>query len=246
MVGGGSHIVSDTLEDPTYADSPRARDFRGYAGMPIFSEDGSAFGVLCGVADRPLGQQLDVDVELLSVLAGLLSDVLDGARMSDFAHAAERSALVLAHTDHLTGLVNRRGWDLAMRQARESLESYGDHMSVVILDLDRLKEVNDTEGHEAGDELLRRVGRVLTGLVRRDDVVARTGGDEFGVLLRNCSEAEADHRASDIADGLDAAEIAVSIGHATATTSAEFATMVAAADKAMYEAKSARRAALAD
>ena len=246
MVAGGHHVVPDTLEDPAYADLPLAREFRGYAGMPISGDDGSTFGVLCGVRSTPMGPDPDIDVELLSLLAGLLADVLDGARMSDFAHAAERSALVLAQTDHLTGLVNRRGWDLAMAQARESLESYGDHMSVVIMDLDRLKEVNDTDGHEAGDELLRRVGQVVTSLVRRDDVVARIGGDEFGVLLRNCSEAEADHRASDIAGGLQAAEVAVSLGHATATTSGEFATMVAGADKAMYQAKTARRAALTD
>ena len=230
MLEGGEHIVPDTLEDPAYSDLPMARTFRGYAGMPIVGEDGSPFGVLCGVTTSPVGDDADIDVDLLSALAGLLADVLEGARMSDFAHAAERSALVLAQTDHLTGLVNRRGWDVAIAQARESLESYGDHMSVVMMDLDQLKQVNDTEGHGAGDELLRRVGRVVTGLVRRDDVVARIGGDEFGVLLRNCSEIEADHRARDIAGGLQNAKISMSIGHATATTSGEFATMVADAD----------------
>lgn len=243
MAAGGARVVPDTLADPTYADIASAQVFRGYAGMPIQADDGTAFGVLCGVTRAPMSKDLDFDEEVLALLAGLLSDVLDGARLSDSAHAAERSALVLAQTDHLTGLVNRRGWDLAIEQARESLESYGDHMSVVMIDLDGLKQVNDSEGHEAGDELLQGVARVLTRLVRRDDVVARIGGDEFGVLLRNCAEAEADHRASDISHGLHEAEVAASLGHATATTSVEFLTMVSTADKAMYEAKSARRAA---
>jgi diguanylate cyclase (GGDEF)-like protein len=246
MVQGGAHLVPDTLADPVYADLALASEFRGYAGMPIRGDDGSPFGVLCGVTDQPLSGNIDLDEEFLALLAGLLSDVLDGARLSDSAHAAERSALVVAQTDHLTGLVNRRGWDLAVEQARESLESYGDHMSVVIMDLDGLKQVNDSEGHEAGDDLLRRVAGVLSGLVRRDDVVARIGGDEFGVLLRNCSEAEAAHRADDISGGLHAAELAVSIGHATATTAGEFGTMVAEADRAMYEVKTARRSTLTD
>jgi diguanylate cyclase (GGDEF)-like protein len=241
MVGGGAHVVPDTLADPAYSDLPLAQRFRGYAGMPIQGEDGAAFGVLCGLAAEPLEDVNGVDEDFMRLLAGLLSDVLDGARLSDFAHAAERSAMVLAQTDHLTGLVNRRGWDLAMEQALEGLESYGDHMSVVIMDLDNLKEINDTDGHEAGDEVLQAVGRVLSSLVRRDDVVARIGGDEFGVLLRNCSETEAGHRAADIAEGLERAGVMASLGHATATTRDEFDTMVADADRAMYQAKSARR-----
>ncbi len=246
MVEGAAHLSPDTLADPDYADLPLSNRFRAYAGVPINAEDGSAFGALCGVAAAPMPAHLagDVDEEFLTVMAGLLADVLDGARLSDFAHAAERSALVLAQTDHLTGLVNRRGWDLAITQAFESLESYGDQMSVVMIDLDGLKQLNDSQGHVAGDQLLQRVAGVLTGLVRRDDVVARVGGDEFGVLLRNCAQPEAEHRASDISTGLLEADIAASTGHATASTSAEFDTLVARADKAMYEAKTARRAAL--
>jgi diguanylate cyclase len=243
MVAGGPHLVPDTLADPVYADLPLSRTFRGYAGMPIRGEDGSTFGVLCGVTPTPWSDDVDVDESFLELLAGLLSDVLDGSRLSDSAHAAERSALVLAQTDHLTGLVNRRGWDLAINQARELLESYGDHMSVVIVDLDDFKRVNDREGHAAGDEKLREAGGILSGLVRRDDVVARIGGDEFGLLLVNCSETEAEHRANEIFDGLNDSGVAASTGHATATTAGEFETLIATADREMYRAKSARRGA---
>ena len=140
--------------------------------------------MLCGVTAEPLDEAVDIDEDFLRAARRACCPTSSTARgCSDFAHAAERSALVLAQTDHLTGLVNRRGWDLAIEQAREGLESYGDHMSVVIMDLDHLKEINDNDGHEAGDEVLQAVGRVLSSLVRRDDVVARIGGDEFGVLL---------------------------------------------------------------
>ncbi|MFY9913992.1 MAG: GGDEF domain-containing protein [Nocardioidaceae bacterium] len=244
MVDGGAAIVADTLVDPAYADHPSATRFRGFAGMPIRGDDGSTFGMLCGVTSEPFTGDLGIDEKELELLTGLLADVLDGARLSDSAHAAERSALVLAQTDHLTGLVNRRGWDLAIDQARESLESYGDHMSVVIVDLDDFKAVNDREGHQAGDEQLRLTGRILSGLVRRDDVVARIGGDEFALLLVNCSETEADHREADIFDGLNAQGVTASTGHATATTAAEFDTLIAMADQAMYRAKTARRSAV--
>ncbi len=244
MVDGGAAIVADTLVDPAYADHPAATRFRGFAGMPIRGDDGSTFGMLCGVTSEPFTGDLGIDEKELELLTGLLADVLDGARLSDSAHAAERSALVLAQTDHLTGLVNRRGWDLAIEQARESLESYGDHMSVVIVDLDDFKAVNDREGHQAGDEQLRLTGRILSGLVRRDDVVARIGGDEFALLLVNCSETEADHREADIFDGLNAQGVTASTGHATATTAAEFDTLIAMADQAMYRAKTARRSAV--
>jgi diguanylate cyclase (GGDEF)-like protein len=229
-----------------YADLPLAQEYRGYAGMPIRADDGSVFGVLCGLSAEQLPSDLPFDEELLELLAELLSDVLDSARLSDSAQAAERSALVISQTDHLTGLVNRRGWDLAIDQARDSLESYGDHMSVVIVDLDDFKQVNDSAGHSAGDETLREVGQILTALVRRNDVVARTGGDEFGILLVKCAEPEAERRAAYISAAVNGAGVPASTGFATATTADEFNSLILAADKAMYRAKTSRRAAFAD
>ena len=93
-----------------------------------------------------------------------------------------RGAVRDALTDPLTGLANRRSFDLELRTvAARANPSSPAHL--VIADIDHFKRVNDTHGHDIGDEVLRIVGEVLLANVRRDSVVARLGGDEFGLLL---------------------------------------------------------------
>jgi diguanylate cyclase (GGDEF)-like protein len=91
-----------------------------------------------------------------------------------------------AHHDALTGLLNRAGFDVALQQAWESARSTGGRHCLLYLDLDQFKLVNDTSGHQAGDELLRQLAASMRRALRGSDVVARLGGDEFGVLLSDC------------------------------------------------------------
>ena len=91
-----------------------------------------------------------------------------------------------ALTDPLTGLANRRSFDLELRAvAARAGRSSPAHL--VMADIDHFKRVNDTHGHDIGDEVLRIVGEVLLANVRRDSLVARVGGDEFGLLLPGAS-----------------------------------------------------------
>jgi diguanylate cyclase (GGDEF)-like protein len=89
----------------------------------------------------------------------------------------------LARTDPLTGLLNRRAFDEAIRNEMNRLARFKRPFTLMFLDLDKFKWVNDTKGHAAGDELLKSVARVLVGSLREIDSVARFGGDEFAVLL---------------------------------------------------------------
>jgi diguanylate cyclase (GGDEF)-like protein/PAS domain S-box-containing protein len=107
------------------------------------------------------------------------------------AHELSQQLSYDASHDPLTGLVNRREFELKLQRALEIAQATGASHALCYMDLDRFKTVNDTCGHVAGDELLRQLGHVLQQTVRSADVVARLGGDEFGVLLHNCSVADA-------------------------------------------------------
>ena len=89
----------------------------------------------------------------------------------------------LSVTDELTGLLNRRGFNQAVERTLAAAKRHQEKGLLAFLDLDGFKQINDTFGHEAGDEILQHVGQILSGNVRRTDYVARIGGDEFAVLF---------------------------------------------------------------
>lgn len=91
--------------------------------------------------------------------------------------------LSLASTDSLTGIPNRRGWTESIERLESLANRHELRIGIAIIDLNDFKELNDTQGHEAGDRELCHIADVLAHICRREDVVARLGGDEFGVLL---------------------------------------------------------------
>lgn len=157
----------------------------------------------------------------------------------------------LALTDALTGLFNRRGFDLAAGDCVGRAQEREDVVSVLMLDLDRFKQLNDRHGHSVGDAALIRVADLLRR-VRDEDgaIVARYGGEEFvclvsGTAARANAIAErlrSDIAAATIAVGAERAHMSASIGAATAPAgSTPLAQMIEAADRALYEAKAAGR-----
>ena len=116
---------------------------------------------------------------------GMIRGELSRARAR--LHAARDSAEARAATDRLTGLRNRRAMDDALAAL---IQRPGQGFAVMSLDLDHFKAVNDGHGHAAGDHVLREVARILLAQVRRDDVVARVGGDEFVLVFPDCADVE--------------------------------------------------------
>jgi len=115
------------------------------------------------------------------------------ATICDVTSAARNNKAIEYHANHdaLTGLVNRRSFESTIEQSLEESRSSRAAHAMCYMDLDGFKSVNDTSGHEAGDELLRQLAQLFNSLVRKSDVLARLGGDEFGVFLFNCRVAEA-------------------------------------------------------
>jgi len=111
----------------------------------------------------------------------------------DITEARNLSAELIYQSTHdsLTGLLNRPEFERLLLHALDDAQSNGSEHALCYLDLDQFKVVNDTFGHVAGDELLRQLSRELTGQVSKRDVLARMGGDEFGVLLEHCSARDA-------------------------------------------------------
>ena len=109
---------------------------------------------------------------------------------------AEETINHMAYHDNLTGLVNRHKFEDRMTHALESIKERGVKHALLYIDLDQFKVVNDTSGHDAGDELLKQIAQLIHDPIRERDTLARLGGDEFGVLLENCPT----ERAEDIAN----------------------------------------------
>ena len=162
-------------------------------------------------------------------------------RWSDHLHR-------LSVTDPLTGLFNRRFLEARAAEEIDRSRRYGTPLSLLVVDLDGLKAINDTRGHKAGDEALRAVARSLSEGARTNDVPARVGGDEFVVLLPHTARAEAlvvgTRIASAVAQRADArgnVAIAVSVGvsELDGARTASLEALLAAADGALYDAKKA-------
>ena len=113
-----------------------------------------------------------------------------------------------ANHDALTGLLNRRVFDTRLERAVASAAELGCRHALLYFDLDRFKSVNDTGGHVAGDELLRQLAVLLRRQLREHDTLARVGGDEFAMLLENCTEPRAAAVATKILATLDGFEFA--------------------------------------
>ena len=157
----------------------------------------------------------------------------------------------LALHDGLTGLLNRRHWENCLEHEFARHNRYSSEASLVIFDIDHFKQLNDTYGHQAGDEVIRQVAEVTRGMIRDTDYAGRYGGEEFVVLLsdtplegavlfaeRLC-QAVAQRR---ILHGEQQLQCSVSIGVACIHPGmADHRMLIEEADKALYQAKSGGR-----
>jgi diguanylate cyclase (GGDEF)-like protein len=182
-----------------------------------------------------------IEAGLLALLAlMLLTLVLARPLLRAFRWTEEQASE--ARIDSLTGLANRRALEDVLAAEISRAQRFSHQLAVVLLDLDRFKEINDSFGHAAGDVMLRAVSRLLTSLARQGDTVARWGGEEFVVVLPETDLAGARRFAERLRRTIEAH----AVGEMKTTTSCGLATMIpedtvddllGAADQALYRAK---------
>jgi diguanylate cyclase (GGDEF)-like protein len=155
-----------------------------------------------------------------------------------------------ADTDFLLNIYNRRGFERELHRSMAYIRRYKATGVLIVLDVDRLKPINDTFGHAAGDIVLKGVVAVLMRHVRSSDVVGRLGGDEFGLLLWNLTEADALAKAAALEEAIDrltfvfrghSVVAGASTGIAAIDAAADAVSVMETADRAMYARKAVRR-----
>lgn len=144
----------------------------------------------------------------------------------------------LARVDALTGAFNRHEWEEAAEREMKRAERFGHEICLVYLDLDNFKAINDTLGHAAGDNLLRKLGESAQEYLRAEDVFARVGGDEFAILLPNCPEYKTIQIIERLGESLSEG-CSMSVGIAHYRKGESWKSFQERTDNAMYAAKRA-------
>lgn len=244
--GRGPPIASDIAGIQGFAEPARheaevGRPVRSHMGLPLTHPDGSLYGTICAADPHSKGDDIVADLPLFELMAQLLATVLavetKAASEVRRAELAEEESLV----DGLTGLSNRRAWDRYLEIEENRCRRYEIPASVVVVDLDHLKEVNDGEGHAAGDALLRLVAETLEQSSRDPDICSRTGGDEFAILAVDCDETAAEALAGRVEQTLAEKRVQASVGWATRDPITGLHVAVRRADQDMLEAKRNKR-----
>lgn len=255
IVEPGTMIVPDATSDPRFHDNPLVTgqpEIRFYAGEPIAYE-GQPLGTLCIIDTEPRTLEVKEQQQLRSLARWVESEIgiialrAEHRQLVEQLDVATRESLI----DPLTQVWNRRGFEHMVarevsRADRKSLLS-----GVMLIDVDRFKQINDTHGHLAGDEILVETARVIRGAVRPQDIVGRFGGDEFVVLVAEGKATSMCDIADRILQRVKAQPLlrghnfisSVSVGMTLQGTGERFdlETLLEVADTVLYQAKSAGR-----
>ncbi|HJW81101.1 MAG TPA: diguanylate cyclase [Acidiferrobacterales bacterium] len=223
--------------------SARDEGIRSYLCQPLLSH-ASRLGVLCFY--RTDSETFSAEeTSLLSAFARLAAQAIENARL----HARTEE---MAVTDVLTGLHNRRWLDGRLQEEVQRSQRFGKSLSVLMLDIDHFKRINDQYGHPAGDAVLKRLVEVVADQLREVDIAARYGGEEFVVMFPETEDTAAKHGAERIRQAVASASFALPGGHEIGVTlsigvacypssAAGAEELIARADQALYLAKQVGR-----
>jgi diguanylate cyclase (GGDEF)-like protein len=224
LAAGQLTIFEDTLQEdrlrghPLVAAGPQ---FRFYAGLPIMDENSNLCGTFC-VFDRKPRQLSGRDRITLSDLAMLAQREIVGEHIRS-VHSSLASKLSVARResmmDPLTRLWNRRGASVLIKGALEGAREQASTVGIAVLDLDNFKRINDTYGHQIGDEVLRKTALRLIQSLRANDSVCRIGGDEFLLVMKDVDSQMARQTTERLRRTVVGTAIATRQGNITVSTS---------------------------
>jgi len=254
LTTGRTVLVSDVATDPLYAEVREAWRREGVrvatrSAIAVPFEVRRRIAGVCFLrtaAGDPLLTEADAAFAETVIRAAV--SAIEKAYDFEATLSDKRRFEVLATTDPLTGCLNRRALEESLGQELDRARRYEFPVTVLMIDLDRFKSVNDTRGHLVGDAVLRQVGELLRREARSVDLVARYGGEEFVVVLPNtgsqggltfAERLRARIAGHDFSTGLEPLSLTVSIGVATfpAAGGESVEALLAAADQALYRAK---------
>ena len=238
---GQTIYLPDVNKDPRYLHyKGHTRTTGSFLAVPLRSK-GRILGVM-GLNRRPVDAFSAKETRLTEAIGAQAALAIANARLY-------QQTLELSFTDPLTAVANRRQLFLRLEQEFSRSVRFGDPLSLLMIDLDRFKQINDQHGHTVGDGVLRGVALVLRRNVRKVDIVARYGGEEFCVVLPRIGKPEALEVAEKLRRAISAAtlpgpdgggilKVTISVGVATLGIDADdIAALVEKADAALYEAK---------
>lgn len=180
MIGAFASLVQEKV---------KGSDFFKWTIMGVISliAISSGFLYLLGFSNQVF--RILVNYWVITTVAGILVFFLAGYIVQSnqmFMQLRTQSA-----TDFLTGLNNVRQFDFSLNESVKKAQEFNEKLSLLLIDIDHFKKVNDTYGHQVGDEVLRQLGGLLVGCSRPSDIVSRNGGEEFSVLLQKCAYSQA-------------------------------------------------------
>jgi diguanylate cyclase (GGDEF)-like protein len=197
-------------------------------------------GVL-NLADKADGGFTESDIALIELLSQLVGASIGNVKLFEKMQKA-------ASTDGLTGLVNHRTFYEILEKELWRSRRYGGRISLIMVDVDDLKRINDTYGHRAGDRVLREVSRRIKSCIRQIDIAARYGGDEFAVILPNTVLSDAKYAAERMVEAVasrpthwnrENIPLSVSIGLGEYDSDMNPEDITSKSDEALYQAKQA-------